>query len=103
MIATQNNQLTLTLLHLHYELIIKGASITWRRTGIEHITGNNKRIYLVQCNLLQQPVHKGPVFPCPALAIKVLPKVPVRCVDNAHIACSLLMVRIITKNYDQKN
>ena len=83
-VARQYHQLAAGLLKLNHKAVIQLASVAWRRAGIKDVAGDNNGIDLVRLRAGQQPVEKGRVFGGAALAVKILAKVPVRGVDDAH-------------------
>ncbi|MNV56343.1 hypothetical protein D3C71_1486230 [compost metagenome] len=84
MIAAQHHQLAAGTLQFHHEAVIQLAGVAWRRAGIEQIPGDDQRIHLVLFDLFDQPAQKCLMLGGAAFGEKVLAKMPVRGVDQAH-------------------
>lgn len=83
-VAAQHHQLAAGALQFHHEAVVQLAGIAGRRAGIEQIPGDDQRIHLLLFDLFDQPVQKSLVLGGAAFGEKVLAKVPVRGVDQAH-------------------
>ncbi len=83
-VAAQHHQLAAGALQFHHEAVVQLAGVAGRRAGIEQIPGDDQRIHLLLLDLFDQPVQKSLVLGGAAFGEKVLAKMPVRGVDQAH-------------------
>ena len=83
-IAAQHQQLGAALAQLNNKVVVQLAGITGRRAGVEDIPSHQHGIHLLRLHLLDQPGEKRLMLDLAGLAHKVLAKVPVGAVQNAH-------------------
>ena len=83
-VAAQHQQLGAALAQLNNKVVVQLAGITGRRAGVEDIPSHQHGIHLLRLHLLDQPGEKRLVLGLAGLAHKVLAKVPVGAVQNAH-------------------
>lgn len=83
-VAAEHQQWHTGLVQLADQLVVQLAGVAGRGAGIEDVTGDQHGIHRPGFHLFEQPGDQRLMLGLPALAHKVLAKVPVGGVEDAH-------------------